>query len=86
MWRKLAPVAATLGLPRPSYSCVRAFLVVERGRKIARMALVDVFLDDAFAMRGPLRFLNALVEYNTSSVVPTGRAGSRRPRDRLRGR
>jgi hypothetical protein len=82
MWRKLAPVAAALGRPRPSYSCVRAFLIVERTRRIARMALVDVFLDDAFAMRGPLRFLTALVEYNTSSgAVASGRR-ARRPRGR----
>ena len=87
MWRELAPVAATLRRPRPSYSCVRAFLIVERRRRLARMAVFDVFLDDAFAMRGPMRFLNALVEYNTRSevpTVPTGRAGLRRPRDRLR--
>ena len=83
MWRKLAPVAITLRRPRPSYSCVRAFLILERRRKLARTALVDVYLDDAFAMRGRGRFLNALVEYNTSGQVPVRRRGARRPRDRL---
>lgn len=84
MWRKLAPVADALRRPRPSYSCVRAFLILERKRKLARVALVDVFLDDAFAMRGPLRFLTAVVEYNTSGVAPARRRGRRRARDALR--
>ena len=72
MWRKLAPIAAALGRPRPSYSCVRAFLLVERRKRLARMAILDVFLDDAFAGRGPGRFLNALVEYNTSFEATVG--------------
>ena len=91
VWRKLAPIAAALGRPQPSYHCVRAFVIAERRRKIARMKLVDTFLVDAFAMRGPMRSLDALVEYNTSPEAgpAPGRSRSRaraRPRSKRAGR
>jgi hypothetical protein len=53
VWRKLGPIAARLGRPRPSYFCVRQFLIAERRRKLERMALVDAVLDDVFRGMAP---------------------------------
>jgi hypothetical protein len=53
IWRKLGPIAATLGRPRPSYSCVRRYLVEERRRKLERIAFLNALLDDAFRGMGP---------------------------------
>jgi hypothetical protein len=52
-WRLLAPVAARLGLPRPSYSAVRRILIAERARKRRNADDLDRLLTDLFAGRFP---------------------------------
>ena len=44
--RLLIPVAARLGIPRPSYPTVRRFLIAERRRKARRMDVLDRVLAD----------------------------------------
>ena len=56
-WRLLRPVAARLGIPRPSYSTVRRIVIVERGRKRENAELLDVLLSDLFTGRFPTRFV-----------------------------
>jgi hypothetical protein len=46
MWRLLIPVAAGLGIPRPSYWRVREFLVEERIRREALAEEADRMLRD----------------------------------------
>jgi hypothetical protein len=52
--RMLTPVAARLGLPRPSYYTVRRVLIVERARKRRNADDLDRLLGDLFAGRSPL--------------------------------
>ena len=56
-WRLLRPVAARLGIPRPSYSSVRRIVIVERRRKRENAELLDVLLADLFTGRFPYRFV-----------------------------
>jgi hypothetical protein len=52
-WRLLRPVAARLGVPRPSYSAVRRILIAERARKRRNADDLDRLLADLFAGRFP---------------------------------
>ena len=56
-WRLLRPVAARLGIPRPSYSTVRRIVIAERKRKKENVELFDVLLADLFTGRFPTRFV-----------------------------
>ena len=56
-WRLLRPVAARLGIPRPSYSTVRRIVIAERKRKKENVELLDVLLADLFTGRFPTRFV-----------------------------
>jgi hypothetical protein len=56
-WRLLTPVAARLGIPRPSYASVRRIVIAERRRKRENAELLDVLLADLFAGRFPTRFV-----------------------------
>ena len=56
-WRLLRPVAARLGIPRPSYSTVRRIVIAERRRKRENAELLDVLLSDLFTGRFPTRFV-----------------------------
>jgi len=53
-WRMLVPVAARLGIPRPSYPTVRRVLIAERDRKRRTADELDRVLGDLFAGRSPL--------------------------------
>jgi hypothetical protein len=53
-WRLLRPVAARLGVPRPSNSSVRRILIAERKRKRRNNEDWDRFLGDVLAGRVPL--------------------------------
>jgi hypothetical protein len=52
-WRLLRPVAARLGIPRPSYSTVRRILIAERARKRRNAEDLDRLLADLFSGRFP---------------------------------
>ena len=52
-WRLLRPVAARLGIPRPSYSSVRRIVIAERERKRRRADELDQLLSDLFTGRAP---------------------------------
>jgi hypothetical protein len=52
-WRMLRPVAARLGVPRPSYSTVRRILIAERERKRREKDELDKFLSDVLAGKFP---------------------------------
>jgi hypothetical protein len=65
-WRLLRPVAARLGIPRPSYSSVRRIVIVERKRKRENAELLDVLLADLF--RGGFR----RGSWNTRVWAPVG--------------
>ena len=52
-WRLLRPVAARLGIPRPSYAAVRRILIAERARKRRNADDLDQLLADLFAGRFP---------------------------------
>jgi hypothetical protein len=56
-WRLLRPVAARLGIPRPSYSSVRRIVIAERRRKQENAELLDLLLADLFTGRFPYRFV-----------------------------
>ena len=56
-WRLLRPVAARLGIPRPSYSSVRRILIAERERKRMRADELDRLLADLFSGRFPYRIV-----------------------------
>ena len=60
VWRKLGPIAGSLGKSRPGYSCVRRFLIEERRRKLARMALADAMVDETMRGMAPWSILRAL--------------------------
>lgn len=53
-WRLLRPVAARLGIPRPSYSTVRRILIAERARKRRNADELDRLLADLFTGRVPI--------------------------------
>ena len=63
-WRLLRPLAARLGLPRPSYSTVRRILVAERERKRRRADDLDRLLGPILAGRSPL----VLVEHKVIGI------------------
>jgi hypothetical protein len=63
-WRLLRPVAARLGIPRPSYSTVRRIVIAERERKRRNANDLDMLLADLF--RG--RFPYVAVEHNLIGV------------------
>ena len=52
-WRMLRPVAARLGVPRPSYPTVRRFLLEERARRARRTEVVDRVVVDALKGLAP---------------------------------
>jgi hypothetical protein len=52
-WRLLRPVAARLGIPRPSYSTVRRVCIAERARKRRNADDLDRFLADVLAGKVP---------------------------------
>ena len=56
-WRLLRPVAARLGIPRPSYSTVRRVVIAERERKRRRADELDQLLADLFSGRFPYVFV-----------------------------
>lgn len=55
LWRQLIPVAARLGLPRPSYWRVRRFVIADRRRKAENTEALNRVLHDLFVGRSPLR-------------------------------
>lgn len=56
-WRCLRPVAARLGVPRPSYSSVRRIVLTERERKRRHADELDLLLRDLLLGRFPLVFV-----------------------------
>jgi hypothetical protein len=56
-WRLLSPVAARLGIPRPSYSSVRRIVIAERERKRRNSDELDRLLADLFTGRFPSVFV-----------------------------
>lgn len=56
-WRLLRPVAARLGIPRPSYSTVRRIVIAERARKRQNADDLDLLLSDLFRGRFPYVFV-----------------------------
>ena len=52
-WRLLRPVAARLGIPRPSYHSVRRILLAERARKRRRKDELDRLMSDLLTGRAP---------------------------------
>jgi hypothetical protein len=56
-WRCLRPVAARLGIPRPSYSSVRRIVLAERARKRRHADELDLLLSDLLRGRLPLVFV-----------------------------
>ena len=52
-WRLLRPVAARLGIPRPSYSTVRRICIAERERKRRNKDELDRFIGDVLAGKVP---------------------------------
>lgn len=65
-WRLLRPVAARLGIPRPSYSTVRRVVIAERERKRRRADELDQLLADLFSGRFPY----VLVEHKVVGTAP----------------
>jgi hypothetical protein len=55
--RLLRPVAARLGIPRPSYPTVRRLLIAERERKRRNAEELDQLLADLFVGRFPYVFV-----------------------------
>ncbi|MGH3114731.1 MAG: hypothetical protein ACRDOP_14820 [Gaiellaceae bacterium] len=66
-WRLLRPVAARLGIPRPSYASVRRIVIAERERKRRRADELDRVLADLLAGRFPY----VLVEHKLVGLGPT---------------
>jgi hypothetical protein len=56
-WRLLRPVAARLGIPRPSYSSVRRIVIAERERKRRNSDELGCLLADLFTGRFPYVFV-----------------------------
>lgn len=52
-WRLLRPVAARLGIPRPSYYSVRRILKVERAQNRRRKDELDRLMSDLLTGRAP---------------------------------
>lgn len=52
-WRLLRPVAARLGIPRPSYYSVRRILMVERAQNRRRKDELDRLMSDLLTGRAP---------------------------------
>jgi hypothetical protein len=52
-WRLLRPVAARLGIPRPSYSSVRRIVIADRARKRRNADDLDRFLADVLVGKVP---------------------------------
>lgn len=67
-WRMLRPVAARLGIPRPSYSSVRRIVLAERERKRRNADELDRLLADLLAGRFPYVF----VEHKLVGLGPRG--------------
>ena len=65
-WRLLRPVAARLGVPRPSYSSVRRIVIAERRRKRRRADDLDRLLADLFTGRFPF----VTVEHKLMGTAP----------------
>lgn len=63
-WRLLRPVAARIGVPRPSYSTARRILVAERERSRRRADELDRILAPILAGRAPF----VLVEHKVVGV------------------
>jgi hypothetical protein len=61
-WRSLRPVAARLGIPRPSYSTVRRVVLAERARKSQNAETLDLLLADLLTGRFPYVFLKHKLE------------------------
>ena len=78
-WRLLRPVAARLGIPRPSYSSIRRILIAERERKRRRADELDRLLADLFAGRFPY----VTVEHKLVGLGPSGGPRSLPPRARV---
>jgi hypothetical protein len=55
LWRQLRPVAARLGIPRPSYWRVRRFVITDRRRKTENTEALNRGLGDLFSYRSPFR-------------------------------
>jgi hypothetical protein len=70
VWRMLRPVAARLGIPRPSYSSVRRIVIAERERKRRNADELDRLLADLLAGRFPYVF----VEHKLVGLAPRGGA------------
>lgn len=60
-WRLLRPVAARLGIPRPSYSSVRRIVIAERKRKRRNADELDTLLADLFTGRFPYVLVEHMV-------------------------
>ncbi len=56
LWRRMGPVAASLGRPRPSYASVRRIALEERRRALQRTAVVLELVGDMATGRLPYRF------------------------------
>jgi hypothetical protein len=54
LWRRLRPVSARLGVPRPSYWRVRRFVIADRRRKTENSEALNRVLRDLFAGRSPI--------------------------------
>jgi hypothetical protein len=67
-WRLLRPVAARLGIPRPSYSSVRRIVIAERERQTRNADELDRLLADLLAGRFPYVF----VEHKLIGLAPGG--------------
>jgi hypothetical protein len=65
-WRLLRPVAARLGIPRPSYSSVRRIVIAERERQTRNADELDRLLADLLAGRFPYVF----VEHKLIGLAP----------------
>ena len=55
LWRRLRPIAARLGCPRPSYWHVRRILIEERRRKLERLEFAKDVIGDMVTGRLPYR-------------------------------
>ena len=73
-WRALRPVAARLGIPRPSYSSVRRIVIAERACKQRNADELDMLLADLLSGRVPNVWLDHKVE---CALGGGGRTGTR---------
>jgi hypothetical protein len=78
-WRLLRPVAARLGIPRPSYSSVRRIVLAERERKRRNADELDRLLADLLAGRFPYVLLeHKLVGLGTGGAAEDAGPGAAR--------